>query len=104
MMPFKSKRLGPLLLIGVAFLIIFMVSAHVFGAVLLSNAVIGAFSLHSPILYVLIGLVIADRLSEGDMVRVIAVYGVRRRRDFCTGDPRAGATRTPNPANRRAAR
>lgn len=59
MMPFKNKRLGPLLLIAVAFLIIFMVSAHVFGAVFLANAVVGAFSLHSPILYVLIGLVIA---------------------------------------------
>ncbi len=58
MMPFKNKRLGPLLLIAVAFLIIIMVSAHVFGAVLLSNVVVGAFSLHSPILYVLIGLVI----------------------------------------------
>jgi len=58
MMPFKHKRLGSSLLIAVAFLIIFMVSAHVFGAVLLSNAVIGAFSLHRPILYVLIGLVI----------------------------------------------
>ena len=59
MMPFKNKRMGPLLLIAVAFLIIFMVSAHVFGAVFLANAVVGAFSLHSPILYVLIGLVIA---------------------------------------------
>jgi hypothetical protein len=58
MMPFKHKRLRPLLLIAVAFLIIFMVSAHVFGAVFLSNAVVGASSLHSPILYVLIGLVI----------------------------------------------
>jgi phosphotransferase system glucose/maltose/N-acetylglucosamine-specific IIC component len=59
MMPFKNKRMGPLLLIAVAFLIMIMVSAHVFGAVLLSNAVIGAFSLYSPILYVLVGLVIA---------------------------------------------
>jgi uncharacterized membrane protein YdjX (TVP38/TMEM64 family) len=58
MMLFKHKRIGPLLLIAVAFLIIFMVGAHVVGAVLLSNAVVGAFSLHRPILYVLIGLVI----------------------------------------------
>jgi phosphotransferase system glucose/maltose/N-acetylglucosamine-specific IIC component len=59
MMPFKNKRMRPLLLIAVAFLIIVMVSAHVFGAVFLSNAIVGAFSLHRPILYVLIGLVIA---------------------------------------------
>lgn len=58
MMLFKHKRLGPLFLIAVVFLIIFMVSAHVLGAVFLSNAVVGAFSLHRPILYVLIGLVI----------------------------------------------
>ena len=57
-MPFKHKRMGPFLFIAVAFLIIFMVSAHVFGAVLLSNTIMGAFSLHSPILYVLIGLAI----------------------------------------------
>lgn len=59
MIHFKNKRTGPLLLTAVAFLIIFMIGAHVFGAVLLSNAVIGTFSPHSPILYVLIGLVIA---------------------------------------------
>lgn len=55
---FKNKRIGAFLLIAVVCLIIFMIGAHVFGAVLLSNAVIGALSLHSPILYVLIGLVI----------------------------------------------
>ncbi len=59
MMPFKHKKRGLLLLIAVAFLIIFMVSAHVFGAVFLSNTVLGVFSLHNPILYVLIGLVVA---------------------------------------------
>lgn len=58
MMPFKHKRMRLLLLIAVALLIIFTVSAHVFGAVFLSNAVVGAFTLHSPVLYVLIGLVI----------------------------------------------
>lgn len=41
MMPFKNKRMGSLLLIAVVFLIIVMVSAHVFGAVFLSNAVVG---------------------------------------------------------------
>jgi len=56
-MPFKNKRMGPFLLIAVAFLILVMISAHVFGAALLSNMVFGAFSLHNPILYVLIGLV-----------------------------------------------
>ncbi len=58
MIHFKNKRIGAPLLIAVACLSIFMIGAHVFGAVLLSNAVIGAFSLHSLILYVLIGLVI----------------------------------------------
>ena len=57
---FQEQEDGGLLLLrAVTFLIIVMVSAHVFGAVLLSNAVVGAFSPHSPLLYVLIGLVIA---------------------------------------------
>ncbi|MBO0793633.1 MAG: hypothetical protein J2P36_22145 [Ktedonobacteraceae bacterium] len=57
MMHLKNKKRGPILLIAVAFLIIIMISAHAFGTVLLSNMILGAFSLRNPILYVLIGLV-----------------------------------------------
>jgi hypothetical protein len=56
---FKNKRMGPLLLMAVVFLIIIMGSVHAFGAMLLSHTVFGAFSLHNPILYVLIGLFFA---------------------------------------------
>jgi hypothetical protein len=57
MMPFKNKKIGPLLPLAVAFLILIMISVHAFGAVLLSNMVFSVFSLHNPILYVLVGLV-----------------------------------------------
>lgn len=55
---FKSKKIGPFLLLAVGFLIILMMSAHVFGAVFLSNMIFSIFSLRNPILYVLVGLVI----------------------------------------------
>ena len=54
-----QKRMGPLLLVAVVVLIIIMVSMHTFGAIVLSQTIFGAFSLNNPILYVLIGLIVA---------------------------------------------
>ena len=47
---------------------------------------------------IVIGVAIADRVSEGDMVRVIALYRVPGRRGFGVGDLRAAASRASNPA------
>lgn len=73
---FKNKRMGPLLLMTMVFLIISMGSVHPFGAILLSNTVFGAFALHHPILYVLIGWFFA----AGVLFKFKHVLGLLHRR------------------------
>jgi hypothetical protein len=72
----NKKRMGTFLLIAVVLLIIIMVSFHAFGAILLFQTVREAFSLHNPILYVLIGLFFA----AGVLFKFVHVSGFLHRK------------------------
>src|SRR6266496_3523478 len=52
----ETKKLRPLLLVAIMLLSIIVISLHAVGGILLLKTGLGSFSLHNPIVYVLIGL------------------------------------------------
>jgi ferredoxin-NADP reductase len=76
----KTKRLQPLLLVAIVLMIIVAVSLHAVGGIFLLETGFGAFSLHNPISYVMVGMffVIA-------MFKLKHLVGFMRRRRAAAG-------------------